>query len=210
MDAPGADSPLTGIILAGGKSTRFGADKASALLSGRPLLQWVVAALGGVCAELVVVTAPGQSLPAIDSPVPLRILADDVPALGPMGGLVTGMRVARTELCFGASCDSPLLRPALVYLLGAMADGFDAVCPAVGGRLQPLVSVYRTQTCLPVFGREVGAGNLKMTDALGHLRVRQVAEDDLRVADPALESFINANRREVLGQIEARLAARDG
>ena len=55
---------IAGLILAGGKSTRFGTDKAAAPLAGRPMLQWVVDALAGVCEEIVIVAALGQELPA--------------------------------------------------------------------------------------------------------------------------------------------------
>ncbi len=207
MGSDGTPAGLTGIILAGGKSTRFGADKASALLAGRPMLQWIVVALGGVCSEIIVVTAQGQSLPPVDSAAPMAVAHDEAPGLGPLAGLAMGLRAAHTELCFAAACDAPLLRPALVGLLASMADGFDVVCPDVGGRMQPLAAVYRTATCRPVFEHQVGAGKLKMTDAFTHLRVRPVAESELAVADPLLESFINANRPEVLRQIEATLAS---
>ncbi|HXU23683.1 MAG TPA: NTP transferase domain-containing protein, partial [Tepidiformaceae bacterium] len=71
-----AEAAITGVILAGGKSTRFGSDKAAALLLGRPMLQWSVSALGAVCDELVVVVAKDQVLPAFDAPVPVKVSVD--------------------------------------------------------------------------------------------------------------------------------------
>ena len=208
MTSDATAGSLTGVILAGGKSTRFGADKASARLGGRPLLQWAVTALGEACDEIIVVAAPGQALPAVDSTVPLLTVVDRVPGAGPLGGLVTGLAAAANDACFATSCDAPLLRPALVRLLATMAGGIDVVCPYVAGRLQPLASVYATYSCLPILDHEVGSGNLKMTGGFGHLRVRRVAEDELRAADPALDSFINVNEPGLLRQLEARLASR--
>ena len=204
-NAPG---PLTAIILAGGKSTRFGADKASAIVAGKPMLQWVVGALGEVCSELIIVTRQGQSLPWLESSVPRRVATDEAPGLGPLGGLVTGLGLARTELCFATSCDAPLLKPGLVRELASLAGDYDVVCPEVGGRAQPLVAVYRTATCLPAFRHQVRMGALKLVEAVGNVRVRKVPADELRAEDPALDSFVNANHPGIVGEIESRLRSR--
>jgi molybdopterin-guanine dinucleotide biosynthesis protein A len=205
---PGADGDmenLTGLILAGGKSTRFGRDKASAPLAGRAMLQWMARALEPVCAGLVVVRARGQELPAIETALPAVVVEDEYDELGPLAGLVTGFGAVETELCFATSCDAPLLRPELVELLAARAAGHDIVCPLVERFLQPLVAVYRPATCLPVFRDFVERRVLKITAAFGPLRLDAVPEEDVRRTDRDLRSFRNANRPEEAAAIEAEL-----
>jgi hypothetical protein len=78
---------LSAIVLAGGRSTRFGSDKASALIDGRPMLQRVVEAVAAVCDEVIVVAAAGGagSLPPYAEP--LVIVEDRVEGSGPLAGL---------------------------------------------------------------------------------------------------------------------------
>jgi len=201
--------PIAGLILAGGKSTRFGTDKAVAPLAGRPMLQWVVDALAGACEELVIVAAAGQELPAVTTSLPVTIARDIYDAKGPLAGLVTGFQSVRQPLCFAVSCDAPLLKPELVALLAAAAAGHDIACPLLGGFMEPLVAVYRPSACLPVFRDFVERDILKITAAFGPLDLVVVAEPEIRGADPELESFLNANRPVVLDEIAQRLAARD-
>ncbi|MGE5596345.1 MAG: molybdenum cofactor guanylyltransferase [Hyphomicrobiales bacterium] len=194
----------TGVILAGGKSTRFGADKAAALLLGRPLLQWVADALAVHCRELVVVRAAHQLLPPLDSHVPVRVLDDRYEALGPLAGLVT----AFTQLvgpCVVAPCDAPLLRPALLAGLAERLAGHDAVVPVVGGYREPLVAAYDPATCLPVFEAALATGRRGVQAALRGLRVREFSEAEVATLDPGLDSFRNVNDSAALAAIEAVL-----
>lgn len=198
---------LTGLILAGGKSSRFGSDKASAMLLGRPLLQWAVSAIEPAVQAIVVVCAAGQRLPPFEVGVPLVIVEDQYEAMGPLAGLVTGFRAVRTSLCFASACDAPLLQPDLVRMLASKAADSDVVIPDVDGWMQPLSAVYRPSACLPAFERQVARGELKITVAFEGLRILPVGAADVRTVDPELRSFRNANRPERLAEIEALLDA---
>ncbi len=199
---------LTGVILAGGKSTRFGADKASATLAGRPMLQWVAGALAEAAQDLVIVQAAGQRLPQIDVAVPVTVVEDRWEARGPLAGLASGFPAVATEYCFATSCDAPLLQPGVVRLLVGLAHGHDVALPDVDGFKNPLVAVYRASACIAAFERAVERGELKITNAFSGLDVLVVPEADLRPADPGLLSFRNANRPEALAAIEEHLASR--
>jgi molybdopterin-guanine dinucleotide biosynthesis protein A len=193
---------LTGIILVGGASSRFGSDKASAPFLGRRMLDWVVDAAGAACDSLVVVCAPGAPRPAVGPTVPVCHTQDSVPGQGPLAGLVAGLEASTTSLCFAASCDAPLLQPALIIALAALADGWDAVCPRVNGRLQPLTSVYRATTALAPLRDALSHRRLRIAATLEQLRVRVVDEHELRLVDPQLDSFRTANTPEELALIE--------
>jgi molybdopterin-guanine dinucleotide biosynthesis protein A len=193
---------IAGVVLAGGQSSRFGSDKASALLGGQPLLQWVIAALEGVCESIVVVRAAGQALPAVESRLPVTVVEDVYLEKGPLAGLVTGLAAANVDLCFAVSCDAPLVRPEVVSGLATQAVGHDVVCPRIDSVLQPLCAIYRRETCLPAFRDLVERDLLKLVAALEEVDTLIVPEEDLVAVDPDLRSFLNANRPETLAEIQ--------
>ncbi len=201
--------PVTGLVVAGGKSTRFGTDKASAIVAGRSLLEWVVRGVSPACAAIVIVRAAGQELPLFEAALPPTVVDDQYPEKGPLAGLVSGFAAVSTPLAFAVSCDVPLVRPGMVGGLASLAAGYDVVVPHVEGFPQPLLTVYRPASCLPVFRAAVEAGRLKITAAYSGLRVRPVREPEMRTLDPALESFRNLNRVDDLAGIESLLRARE-
>jgi molybdopterin-guanine dinucleotide biosynthesis protein A len=196
---------LTAVVLAGGKSSRFGSDKASALLRGRPLLQWVLDAVGQACEAVVVVNARDQVLPEVSCAVPMAVVEDLYEAQGPLAGLVAAFEAVRTPLAFATSCDSPLTEPELIRYLASRAGDSDVVCPLVGGHPQPLVAVYRSAACLPVFRENVERGQLRIVVAYGGLRRKTVTGEEAATADPGLRTFLNANTPERLAEIDALL-----
>ena len=200
--------PLTGLVVAGGRSTRFGSDKASAVVAGRTLLDWVLRGLAPACEAFVVVRARGQVLPPVTADLPLHIVDDAYEAKGPLAGLVAGFGAVTTPLAVAASCDVPLLLPALASGLAGLAEGFDVVLPHVDGFPQPLVAVYRPSTCLVPFRDAVEHDRLKITAAFAGLRVRAVREPEIRTLDPTLASFHNLNRVTDLVEVERLLRAR--
>ena len=196
-------SGITAVVLAGGKSTRFGSDKASSPLAGWPMLDWVVRACAEVCAPVVVVHARGQTLPGVS--VDVEMAEDFVDGAGPLAGLAAGLRAANTEFAFVTSCDAPLVQPALIRLLVASLDGHDAACPKVDGRLQPLVALYRVPTTLEAAEEALVAGESSLHALLAHLRIAVVNEAAIRAVDPDLGSFVNINRPHLRADAEARL-----
>ncbi|WP_022687728.1 molybdenum cofactor guanylyltransferase [Sphingomonas phyllosphaerae] len=117
---------ILGAVLAGGQSTRFGSDKALALLDGTALLDHALASLQPHCATLVVVGHPHAAVPTIpDLPVS---------GLGPLGGIAGALAYA-ADLGFDAvlttACDTPELPAALVATLIAEAPAYAAEAPTV-------------------------------------------------------------------------------
>jgi molybdopterin-guanine dinucleotide biosynthesis protein A len=205
---PEANGDAVGIVLAGGRSTRFGSDKASALLAGRPLLDWVTAAVAEVCGRVVVVRAVGQVLP--DVTAPLTVVEDEVPGEGPLAGVIAGLRGAAEEIAFVTSCDAPLLRAPLVASAVAQlarSPAAVAVVPVVEGRMQPLAAAYRREPALTAAEAASAAGERSLHRWLGRLAVTPLDEAALLAADPSFESFRNANDRATLDAIAADLAA---
>lgn len=197
------ESSVGAIVLAGGRSTRLGRDKASELLLGRPLLQHVVDRVGEVASEIVVVAAPGQMLPAVEAAVPMTVAIDAYPGSGPLGGIYTGLVAARAAFSIAVACDMPLLSPTLLAALVARATGVDVVMPVLTYP-EPLHAVYG-RGCIEPIRERLESGQLKITNFLGAVRVRYVREDECRAVDRELRSFLNVNTEEDLAHVRTIL-----
>jgi molybdopterin-guanine dinucleotide biosynthesis protein A len=196
------------VILAGGKSTRLGRDKASELLLGVSLLQRVVTRVEALVDEAVVVRAAEQVLPRLTIQTDLRIVEDVFPDAGPLGGIYSGLSDIRTQRALVVACDMPLLQPALLSeLLRLASEAPDAVVPLNDAGLpEPLCAVYST-SCIAAIREHLDAGTLKATSFLDDVRVRYLAPSEWRRFDPNALSFLNVNREEDLRRAEALLAS---
>ena len=202
---PNRTTKAAAIILAGGKSTRLGRDKASEPLLGVPMVQRVINRFNGLVDEYVVVRARGQVLPRIEAPN-LTVVEDLYPETGPLGGMYTGLRAARAEHGIIVACDMPLLQPRLIEELLRLARGHDLVVPVSEEFPQPLCSVY-SKACLEPIKRQLDAGSYKITGFFGNLKPLYLRPDDWRPFDPEGLSFQNLNREEDLKRAEELLTA---
>jgi molybdopterin-guanine dinucleotide biosynthesis protein A len=183
----------SGIVLAGGRSTRFGSDKLLAPLDGRPLLEHAVRALAAVTTEVVVVVGPvgdGPPLPSsVELGIPVRLVRDPIPGGGPLVGLLAGLeRVAESSVLVAAG-DMPTLVPdvlrALLRALAASGQDADAVALALRGRRQPLPVALRTGAASEAGRRLLADGERRLGAILGALRTRELGEAEWRPFDPA-------------------------
>jgi molybdopterin-guanine dinucleotide biosynthesis protein A len=195
----------TAIILAGGKSTRFGSDKAAALLGGRPLLHRVVDAASEVCGNIIVVRAAGQRLPDIRHDV--RVMEDEYEALGPLAGMITAFEAGSDAPSLVLSCDAPLVRPALLRAMLEALPGHGAVCGLLEQRAQPLPGAYDASRCLPLFRTRVERGDLAVHAALAEVDTLMWDEARLRQYDPSLLSFLGVNTPDDLARAGDALSA---
>jgi molybdopterin-guanine dinucleotide biosynthesis protein A len=196
---------LAALVLAGGRSTRFGRDKASELLLGRPLLQHVIDRVSPLVGEIVIVSAPGQSLPSLSTSLPLRIAEDLYPGSGPLGGIFTGLNATAATYCLAVACDMPLLSQPLLRELLGRAPGCDVVMPVLAYP-EPLHAVYG-RACIEPIRERLDAGQLKITNFLGAVKVCYMREDECRALDPELRSFMNANTEADLTRVRELLEA---
>lgn len=179
------------IILCGGKTTRFGGDKARALVGGRPVIERVLEAIGPLTSRVIVVTSAEQ--PDLRLPGEVEPVADAYPGRGPLGGIATGLAYTRADLALVVGCDMPFLNGALLHFLLGLAGGFDAVVPRQGnGRPEPLHAVY-AHRCLPRMEAQLAAGRLAVWKVLADLNTRYVEEAEYGPLDPAGLSFFNLN-----------------
>ena len=162
---------LTGVLLVGGASLRFGSPKALARLDGLTLAEigWEKLAF---CDERIAV---GKAVDGLDLPIP--VLDDGTETRAPIAGLVAGLRAAEHELCLVLPVDTPRVDPAT---LAALADACgDAAVPQTG----PLPGAYRRAAALPVLERRLARGELALHEALDELDTTVVRIDPAELAN---------------------------
>lgn len=170
-----APADVTGLILAGGHSRRFGRDKALAEVNGVPLVALVYAAIAPHACEVLIATGAT----ARTYPVPARVVLDAAPESGPLGGLVAALAAARTPWLLVAACDlAGLTAPALAPLLAAPDTPADVlVATDADGRRQPVCALYRVATVAPHAAAHLASGCLALHVLLDVLDVREVPLD---------------------------------
>lgn len=179
---------MTGVVLAGGRNSRMGRDKASLPWQGSDFLQVILHKLIEICDELIVVTnmARTEMLPNV------RYVADIIPQRGPLSGIHAGLVHATTDLVFVTACDMPYLSVAAVNHLRSLSPGWDVVAPGEAEYLEPLFACYR-KTCIPVI-ESLLQQDIRKTQALFPLvRYRQVPLDEMKQFDPQLRFLYNIN-----------------
>src|SRR5437867_5631656 len=130
---------VTGVIQAGGQSTRMGGrPKALIELGGRPIIARVLAALAPAVDDLLVVTNTPDLYAFLDLPM----VPDVFPDHGSLGGLYSGLAAARGDAAFTVACDMPFLHAEVARLVVARAPEADIVIPRVGEQLETLHAVY--------------------------------------------------------------------
>ena len=125
--------------------------------------------------------------------VGLPVIPDVHPGCGAVGGIHAALQHAAHPLVLCVACDMPHIgRGVIELLLSSVRPGDDALIPRIGGWPEPLLAVY-ARSARPGFERAIGAGRLRVIDALDGLRVHFVEEPELRAVDSALRSFVNVN-----------------
>ena len=195
-------SDTAGIVLVGGRSSRMGTPKAALEWHGSTLLRRTVGILARVAdGPVVVVRAPGQSLPGL--PAAIGVVDDPREGLGPVQGLAAGLAAVagQAEIAFVCSTDLPFLHPAFARrVLRAAADGADVGLPVARGYPQPLAAAYRTALA-PVAERLVREQRLRPAFLFDECAVTRLDDAALRAdpilaaLDPDLDSVLNVNER---------------
>ena len=192
-----SDSPLSGvadataIVLAGGRSSRFGAEKLAALVDGEPLLHHAIRAAASVCAEVIVVGTPDGlpvTLPQDLATTPLVVLDDDRYE-GPLAALASAAPSATRERLLVLGGDMPDLQAAIMRRLLTWSRGRTGACLIVDGWAQPL-PMGLDRASVTVRSRElVQAGERSLRRLMASLDIEQVPELEWRALDPAALSL---------------------
>jgi molybdopterin-guanine dinucleotide biosynthesis protein A len=174
---------VTGVLLVGGASRRFGSPKAVARIGGETLAERAWRVLGAASEQRV---ALGKAVDGLE--LPFRVEDDGIDVRAPIAGVVAALRRATTEVCVVLPVDCPRVTDGLLRRLARACEGADAAVPQTG----PLPGAYR-RTALPVIERRLASGELSLRRALDDLDVRVVE------LDPVL--LVNVNTPAELAEV---------
>jgi molybdopterin-guanine dinucleotide biosynthesis protein A len=182
------------IILAGGKNTRMGRNKALIQLSsGETILQNTVSILKRLFPEIIIVTNQKETYQEFD----VSVVEDLIREVGPLGGIFTGLCYSTSEFNFVVACDMPFIQISLIELLLAEGGTSDVVLPEVDNQVEPLFALY-SKSCIPVMFEQLQKRNLKMREVLSKLQVKKIGREEIDRVDPNHLSFFNINAEEDL------------
>lgn len=181
----------TGIILAGGKSSRLGRSKATELIGGVPLIERVINRLKPITNRLIMVTArDSDSLPIVTS---VEVITDIYPGKGPLGGIYSGLCASRTVVNIVVGCDMPFLNTSLLEHMAKLLSSYDAIVPRwPGGKIEPLHAVYSI-SCITNMKKHLENNQLSISACLKEMHVLHLNKRGFSKFDPDLLSFFNIN-----------------
>lgn len=188
-------SDLTIAIMAGGKSSRMGTDKAFVPLLGQPMIEHILARISDLSqAQTIIITNQAEDY----APLGLPIFADVIPHKGALGGIYTALHHSQTEYALVIACDMPFINAALLrYMINLRADD-DVIVPRDDqGHLEGLHAIY-SQRCREPIRNRLEADRLKVIGFYEDVRVRYVDPPEWKKIDPQGLSFYNVNTPEEL------------
>ncbi len=171
---------ITGIILAGGKSSRMGSDKAFLKLAGKELIDFSLEILEKTCDEIII-----SSNKTVDKKI--RVIHDEIKGIGPAGGIYSCLKQSSYDLNIVLSCDMPLIREQTIKkLIGEINDKLVTVPTLDGKNLEPLCAIYHKES-LPYFEKKIGKGMYKMQEIIGGIPSNIIDLSSIR------DQFLNIN-----------------
>jgi molybdopterin-guanine dinucleotide biosynthesis protein A len=189
-----ANDEVSGFVLAGGASRRFGSDKALVEFGGKPLLAQMCALMKAVCGSVCIVAPRGRY-----AGYGVPVVEDGWPNEGPLGGIITAIQATaaddhRRDWNLMVSCDMPFLTGDwLSYMVErALASDAEVIVPRSAYGLEPLCGCWRTSSA-PALESAFNHGVRKVTEAMKRLRMEVLDETDWKRFDSAGRLFWNMN-----------------
>ncbi|NJD62650.1 MAG: formate dehydrogenase accessory sulfurtransferase FdhD [Deltaproteobacteria bacterium] len=182
---------ITGIILAGGSSSRMGSNKALLPYQGGRFIEAIHRQMASLFREVVVVT----NTPELFDFLPCRKVPDLVPGMGVLSGIHSGLVHCGTPYVFAVGCDMPNLNPGLIRHIASLADGSDVVIPETAKGLEPLHAVYG-KNCLRAMEDALQAGKGRVASFFDRVKFRKIPREEVSRFDPSYQSFLNINTPE--------------
>lgn len=191
---------VTGVLLVGGASRRFGSPKALARFQGELLGERAHRLLEDMFGAVLVVGKAGDALD-----LPFEILDDGSEVRAPIVGLVAALRAVETDVSVVLPTDMPLVSADLLGRLADEVEGHDAAIPQTG----PLPGAYR-KSALPVLERRLEAGELALYRALEELSVRVIETEENELRNVNTPADLGADEEKPRGGISAGADAAEG
>jgi molybdopterin-guanine dinucleotide biosynthesis protein A len=195
---------MTSIVLAGGKSSRLGRNKALQAIRAKSLIQWVIDRIAILSTEIIIATARGEAIPCSSS-VKIKTVADIYAGKGPLAGIHSGLTASSSPRAIVVGCDTPFLSVSLLEYMTRICSAFDVVVPRIRNSLEPICAVY-SKTCAGPIQGLLQQNELRIDKLFSIVKVKYVEEDEINRFDPKHLSFFNINSQADLNRATRLLA----
>lgn len=197
QNGPNARIRPQAVILAGGRSSRFGSDKAMAKFKGREMLRMVASALEQASFRVCISTSH-KAHQSLGYP----IIWDTNQFYGPLWALAHVLEVTQAHKVLLTACDTPLLTPNITRMLWSKSSGFDiAVCIDKAGVPQLLPGIY-SRTVLVTVQENLQKGQNSLKGLLrSHLKIKKISARIWGAYDKNGQAFTNINSKQDLADL---------
>jgi len=189
----------TAIVLSGGKSSRFGENKALKKLKGKPLVCYAIDKLLEASYKVILVIGANDRISDFSRILPSSIIItkDELVGYGPLAGILAGMKKVITSYTAVLPCDSPFIKPEVIDFLFDNVKHHEAIIPRwPNGYIEPLHAVYRVKPALKAIKEAISKKELYIVDMIRRLkRVKYVSTNELKLYDKDLLTFFNINTK---------------
>ena len=187
---------VAGVILAGGKSSRFGSNKALALHQGTALIQTIARRLAGLFPETLLITNTPEAYAFLGWPM----TGDHYQNCGPLAGIHAALQAVSQPRAFVCGCDMPLVNPELIRFLCELPGDHEVVLPWLPEGPEPLYAVY-SKKILPRIEEQLARNQCKIGMVYEKLRLRKVMAEEILQVLPDLTTFQNINEQQDLARL---------
>jgi len=182
---------FTGVVLAGGKSSRMGEDKGLISVDGQAMVLASINLLKSFTERIIIIS----NNPAYEQ-FGCEVIKDIVPNKGPMGGILTGLTNATTEEIICLTCDMPYLTENVIQKLIDFSEPDSPTIIEFQNRLQPLVGIYN-RALIPKIQADIEQDKLKILKLLKQINHQVLSLSENEVGS---KTFFNLNKKEDLSK----------
>ena len=193
---------ITGIILAGGSSKRYGQDKAFLKIGNTRLIDSILQEMHTVFKRVILITNEKIKYEYLEIPM----FEDLVKGFGPLGGIYTGLMSIPDQAGFFVACDMPHINRQLVRYMVDIKGNHRAVVPAVADKIEPLHAIY-FQSCLKPIKHLIDTKRYQVRLFFDSIPVRYVKEDEIRRFCCPSKAFLNINTPDEFSKIKSRITS---
>jgi molybdopterin-guanine dinucleotide biosynthesis protein A len=193
---------ITGVILAGGSSKRYGQNKAFLKIGSVRLIDSILQEMKTIFKRVILITNEKKKYEYLEVPM----VEDLVKGLGPLGGIYTGLLSMPDQAGFFVACDMPRINRQLVRYMVDIKGNHRAVVPSVADKIEPLHAIY-SQSCLKPIRRLIDSKRRQVRLFYDSIPVRYVKEDEIRKFCCPSKAFLNINTPDEFAKILSLIKA---
>ena len=193
---------ITGVILAGGSSKRYGKNKAFLKIGNARLIDSIIQEMKTIFKRVILITNEKKKYKYLKIPM----FEDRVKGLGPLGGIYTGLMSMSDQAGFFVACDMPRINRQLVRYMVDIMGNHRAVVPAVADKIEPLHAIY-SRSCLKPIRSLIDSQRHQVRLFYDSIPVRYVKEDEIRKFCCPSRAFLNINTPDEFAKIQSLIKA---